>query len=450
MQIVNEFFNDDEISRLMPGKNDCISIREADKKTYVQKRLILSTLKEIYEEFKKKHVDVKIGFSKFAELRPKYCVQLGSSGTHTICVCTIHQNIKLMMSNSNFNVISEQKYSTYKDCISSVLCQPPTSECYLERCINCPRLDNLKFELYNMFENAGYADADMKFNQWINTDRCSLETLVKPLEEFIEYFIEKFKKLIPHHFISKEQSNFIKNLKLTLKPNEFIVHGDFAENYSFIIQNAVQGFHWNNSQATIHPFVIYFRDEENTLQHLSFVVISDCLKHDSIAVHLFIEKLIHFLKQKFTNISKIYYITDGAAGQYKNKFNFTNIVYHLEDFGIHCEWHFHATSHGKGPCDGIGGTVKRQAARASLSSEYEKVITTPRELFDWASKHSSVNLCYVDNSEYEEKKINLVQRFQKSRTIPGTRGFHAFIPVGHSIIAKIHSNSNISKEFRIL
>ena len=27
------------------------------------------------------------------------------------------------------------------------------------------------------------------------------------------------------------------------------------------------------------------------------------------------------------------------------------------DFGMPAEWHFFATSDGKGPCDGVGGTV---------------------------------------------------------------------------------------------
>ena len=31
--------------------------------------------------------------------------------------------------------------------------------------------------------------------------------------------------------------------------NEIIVLLDFAENYSFLVQDAVQGYHWENSQA---------------------------------------------------------------------------------------------------------------------------------------------------------------------------------------------------------
>ena len=30
------------------------------------------------------------------------------------------------------------------------------------------------------------------------------------------------------------------------------------------------------------------------------------------------------------------------------------------------EWNFFATSHGKGPPDGVGGFIKREAAKASL------------------------------------------------------------------------------------
>ena len=34
-----------------------------------------------------------------------------------------------------------------------------------------------------------------------------------------------------------------------------IVLVDFAKNYSFVVQDEVQGFRWNNLQATLHPIV---------------------------------------------------------------------------------------------------------------------------------------------------------------------------------------------------
>jgi hypothetical protein len=35
---------------------------------------------------------------------------------------------------------------------------------------------------------------------------------------------------------------------------------DSAENYSFVLQDEAQGFHWNNAQATIHTSAITARN----------------------------------------------------------------------------------------------------------------------------------------------------------------------------------------------
>ena len=83
--------------------------------------------------------------------------------------------------------------------------------------------------------------------------------------------------------------------KTTLKAGEFLVTADFSENYSFVLQNSAQGFHWNNSQATLHPFVAYYLDSAD-VRHLSYLVISDCLHHHTVAVHLFQKSFIDFLK----------------------------------------------------------------------------------------------------------------------------------------------------------
>ncbi len=48
------------------------------------------------------------------------------------------------------------------------------------------------------------------------------------------------------------------------------MHVDFSENYTFIIQDAVQGYHWNNDQVTVHPFVIYYKIGAE-VEHKSFV-----------------------------------------------------------------------------------------------------------------------------------------------------------------------------------
>ena len=55
--------------------------------------------------------------------------------------------------------------------------------------------------------------------------------------------------------------------------------------------------------------------------------------------------------------------------------------YHSSDFGLDAEWVFHATSHGKTACDGVGGTVKRVTARASLQRPIENQILRVEDMF---------------------------------------------------------------------
>jgi len=41
----------------------------------------------LYAEFKKMNPGLKVGFSKFYSLCPKWCVTVSSSGAHSVCVC---------------------------------------------------------------------------------------------------------------------------------------------------------------------------------------------------------------------------------------------------------------------------------------------------------------------------------------------------------------------------
>lgn len=69
--------------------------------------------------------------------------------------------------------------------------------------------------------------------------------------------------LTANSFIAKCQSRNLKIRKDEICNDTCIILGDFAENYK------VQGFHWNNMQATLHPIVIYYKDANNTLQRYS-------------------------------------------------------------------------------------------------------------------------------------------------------------------------------------
>ena len=67
----------------------------------------------------------------------------------------------------------------------------------------------------------------------------------------MELFVEKLNLLLSHSFTATQQAIFYKDIKSCLKTWEVLVTVDFAENYSFVLQDTAQGFHWNSAQSTV-------------------------------------------------------------------------------------------------------------------------------------------------------------------------------------------------------
>ena len=218
VHLVQSFYRSDEVSRVMPGRKDYVSVREGEGRVHVQKRLVLCNLQELYAIFKDQHPSDHIGFSKFASLRPKHCVLAGASGTHTVCVCTYHQNVKLMIHAAELD-------KSHKHIIAQAVCNPPQPKCYLDKCTACPGTETLREFMMIHFEKK--AIDNVIYQQWVSVDRTTLETANLPFEDFIEVFVEKVKVLIPHSFIAMQQAQFFSECKKELKEGELAVVADF-------------------------------------------------------------------------------------------------------------------------------------------------------------------------------------------------------------------------------
>lgn len=68
---------------------------------------------------------------------------------------------------------------------------------------------------------------------------------------------------------------------------------------------------------------------------------------------------------------------------------------------------FFATAHGKNACDGVGGTTKRETARASLQRPYKEQILTPQQFFEFCDKNlSGIKYMFVGAEEVEQNEID--------------------------------------------
>lgn len=101
---------------------------------------------------------------------------------------------------------------------------------------------------------------------------------------------------------------------------------------------------------------------------------------------------------------------------------------------------------GKGPCDAIGGTFKRNAMRASLQRIDDNQITTPMELYQWAmSKQSSVDFIFCTMAEHRAVKVPAL--YNNLQQVPETRKQHSVKPTDNKTVET--RKFSLSKDFAL-
>ena len=113
-------------------------------------------------------VQVHFFLSKFAKSQPKRCVMAlvmaGSTRTRSVCIFTIHQNVKLMMIGAKLGKLTES-YSTplYNHCLAHLLrCNPPRCEGFLEQCVESGDTSHLSERLQPTFDNQAIEQIELK------------------------------------------------------------------------------------------------------------------------------------------------------------------------------------------------------------------------------------------------------------------------------------------------
>ena len=106
-------------------------------------------------------------------------------------------------------------------------------------------------------------------------------------------------------------------------------------------------------------------------------------------------------------IEHVFYWTDGDGSQFKNKFNFANLWHHKADFGCTADWSFFATSHGKGPIDGIGGEVKQRVWHDVLKGN---VVISDAIQFHNVSPELNKTICVLFLSQPDIQLCQLIYR----------------------------------------
>ena len=160
---------------------------------------------------------------------------VGPKGIHSVCVCQYHQNAKLLNDALPIDV-------NYQDVLFKIVFDLQNHNCMLHACDKCPGKEALQEYLKDQLDAHEFDLSDtIKYKQWVHTDRTTLISLEITASDFTDIMCESFNNLTQHHFIAKAQSKALNTFKENIDCSTAIILLDFAENYGFIIQDAVQG-----------------------------------------------------------------------------------------------------------------------------------------------------------------------------------------------------------------
>ncbi|CAM4834494.1 unnamed protein product [Rotaria magnacalcarata] len=188
-ELVINFYNRDDVSYQMPGKWDCITVDNDDKKITLQKRILLYSIRETYQLFIADKNDPNINLSKtsFSDLRPLN-ILVQSHMSHRSCLCVYHENINLPL-----KALSKQ--------------------------IQCPDLNTLQaFSLALVCDEEDEKLIDqkkeIKWYQWIlNEGFAKKQEFNDTIQQCLADLQEKIKPFLWHVFIKRQQTSYFEQMK---------------------------------------------------------------------------------------------------------------------------------------------------------------------------------------------------------------------------------------------
>ena len=132
---------------------------------------------------------------------------------------------------------------------------------------------------------------------------------------------------------------------------------------------------------------LHFDSDLRKVEQLSLCFISEDLSHATSFLYTMQKVLTAYLISHYPQLTLVEYFSNRCGAQCKSFKNFLNLTFHQSDFGIKASWSFFTTSHGKSPCDGIGGSVNQKPNSASLAASASQKILSTKAVFNYCSQN---------------------------------------------------------------
>jgi len=434
---VKTFYERDDISMQTPGIKNVMTIRfDSGMKQKMQTRYLTSSVMEVYSLFKKENPSVKVGKSKFAELRPKH-VLLNSKVPQNICLCKYHENFISAVDILHKNCPAVPSYS--HDLPEKLICTPASEQCWFNQCDKCKYGNGLR-NICNMQEDT---DQLITWYVWKNDGDGRLTKVVEEgsASDLVTYLCSITPQFLEHCYVKRHQADMYKKQREAAETSwseeAALLQVDFSENYTCMYQDEIQSAHWQQSQVSLFTAAIWYAGKLHPT-----VIVTDNTIHAKETVVAYIRKLLLLVKARApASLKTVHIWSDGPASQFKNRYIAAALVTLQKMTGLQIQWNFFATSHGKGPVDGIGGSVKRHVWLAVKSRKH---VVTNASTFLTACRGTNVDVIYMTDDDIREQNnlMNTDEVFTGAEPIKGIAHMHQF-RVSNGMIEALQLSSDV-------
>ena len=336
---------------------------------------------------------------------------------HESCACDVCENTRLFIQGINKKLTTEKKLPTDVKLLVKLFYCPEdkrTDVCKRGDCSRCPEVkfntffvDSSNSSEERRSDSGEDAKNEITYFKWTTVNskmqKIPIEIDVLEVEPVLRGTIQVLKY---HLYVKDQQYARYQELKLNLGPGEILIHMDFGESYANKQQDEVQSAYFGHENVSIFTACCYVRDGNELIKHC-IAIVSEESDHSRIATHSCILKVIDEIKKLNHNFPpriKIQLWSDGCASQFRSRFVFKLTTLFLDNYSV--MRYFNERHHGKGPMDGIGGTIKNLTFRAVQSGKI--VIQSPRQFAieaDKIVKGISVLFMYADEVIVEPEDI---------------------------------------------
>ena len=239
--------------------------------------MLEKTQTEVYEEFKAKFPEVRMGQRAFEKCKPFYVIETRPQDRQSCC-CRAHVEIRMLFKACmafRRNLLKEEdeteRYPVYEylsDLINETLCNKGDASYHRLACTNhqCESCGVKKVKLMPQEEDTSQFALDVKWERFeyvsIATDGdekrgLKIVTKISKAGEMFAYFKTLLDSFPAHQFRANWQQEQMKRTINNLPPGHICCVHDYSENYSCRYQDQIQTLYFAQSQASIHVTILH-------------------------------------------------------------------------------------------------------------------------------------------------------------------------------------------------